>query len=533
MHKCVEIFDTTLRDGAQSEGVSFSQEDKLSIVRELDNLGVAYIEAGNPFSAPKEALFFEKIRELELKNSRIVAFGSTTRKNTAPAEDENVKRLLQAGTDVVAVFGKSHDFHVRDILRTTPEENRNMIFETCAYLIANGREVFFDAEHFFDGYKADRKYALETIRAAAQAGASRVILCDTNGAAFPGEIQSITQEVIEALPGVKIGIHAHNDRGLAVANSIFAVYAGAVQVQGTYLGFGERCGNANLATVIANLQTAQGIRCINQENLQLITPTARTIAEISNVSIRRNEPYVGDSAFAHKAGMHTDGVLKAPKSFEHIDPNLVGNERKLLLSDMAGRNLVLRKISKICPEIQKESPQLKEILSELKELERRGYQFEGAKASFELLVRRHTGKHNKFFNLIDYKIISDKNSGEDSFANAIVKIEVNSETQIMAAEGNGPVNALDKALRQALELFYPALSHMRLIDYKVRVVDPKRATAAGVRVLMSSSDGKDIWTTVGASADVIKASLRALVDSIEYKLTKDKENELKGRINDV
>ena len=516
----VELFDSTLRDGAQGEGVSFSVEDKLGIVKALDELGIPYIEAGNPGSNPKDLEFFKRAHKLDLKHAQLVAFGSTRRKNCIAADDTNLKALVNAGTKAVAVFGKCWLLHVREILSTTAQENFRMISDTCRYLKEQGKTVFFDAEHFFDGYKDDPEFALSALKAANEAGADRLVLCDTNGGCMPGEIDKIMKDVCKRFPG-KVGIHTHNDRGMAVANSVVAVQAGAVQVQGTFLGFGERCGNANLSTVIPNLQLACGYPCIPQENLPRLTETARRIAEISNISIKKNEPFVGISAFAHKAGMHADGVLKLSRSFEHVSPEAVGNERRFLMSEISGRTQILEKIRKIDPGITKDSPETAKILKELKRLEQEGYQFEAADSSFEMLIRKNLGAYKPFFEMNNYKIVTGRPCEQDFSATATVKIRVGDKDQLMAAEGNGPINALDKALRAALEVFYPSLRKMRLIDYKVRVMDSKQATAAVTRVLITSTDGSRVWTTVGVSADVVEASRLALTESIEYKLIQD------------
>lgn len=516
----VELFDSTLRDGAQGEGVSFSVEDKLGIVKALDELGIPYIEAGNPGSNPKDLEFFKRAHKLDLKHAQLVAFGSTRRKNCNAADDTNLKALVNAGTKAVAVFGKCWLLHVREILSTTAQENFRMISDTCRYLKEQGKTVFFDAEHFFDGYKDDPEFALSALKAANEAGADRLVLCDTNGGCMPGEIDKIMKDVCKRFPG-KVGIHTHNDRGMAVANSVVAVQAGAVQVQGTFLGFGERCGNANLSTVIPNLQLACGYPCIPQENLPRLTETARKIAEISNISIKKNEPFVGISAFAHKAGMHADGVLKLSRSFEHVSPEAVGNERRFLMSEISGRTQILEKIRKIDPGITKDSPETAKILKELKRLEQEGYQFEAADSSFEMLIRKNLGAYKPFFEMNNYKIVTGRPCEQDFSATATVKIRVGDKDQLMAAEGNGPINALDKALRAALEVFYPSLRKMRLIDYKVRVMDSKQATAAVTRVLITSTDGSRVWTTVGVSADVVEASRLALTESIEYKLIQD------------
>ncbi|MFQ9951942.1 MAG: citramalate synthase, partial [Clostridium sp.] len=397
MEKAVQILDSTLRDGAQGEGISFSIEDKLAIVQALDVLGIPFVEAGNPGSNPKDLEFFQRASQLPLQHTKLVAFGSTCRKGTSPEEDRNLSAILQADTDAVAIFGKCWDLHVTDILCTSLEENLRMIEDSCRFLTQKGKRVFFDAEHFFDGYAANAGYAVKALEAAARGGASCLVLCDTNGGTFPDVIGRVTREVGTRFPHTAVGIHTHNDRGMAVANSIAAVQAGAVHIQGTYLGYGERCGNANLSTIIPNLQAQLGYSCIPRENLTLLTTTARHLAEISNIALPKGFPYVGASAFAHKAGMHADGVLKVSHSFEHIDPQAVGNERRFLMSEMSGRTAVLKRIHAIRPELTRESPETLEILQALKEMERLGYQFEGADSSFELLIRKHTGAYHPFF----------------------------------------------------------------------------------------------------------------------------------------
>ncbi|AKL94491.1 2-isopropylmalate synthase LeuA [Clostridium aceticum] len=529
MNNKIEVFDSTLRDGAQAEGISFSVEDKIKIVRALDALGISYIEAGNPGSNPKDLEFFAHMREEKLKHAKLTAFGSTRRANINVEEDNNVQSLLDANTPAVAIFGKSWDFHVTDIIKTTLEENLAMIQDTIAFFKEKGKEVIFDAEHFFDGYKANPTYAMATLEAAAKGGADWLALCETNGGAFPDEIYKITKEVAGKFP-VKVGIHCHNDGGMAVANTVMAVEAGATQVQGTYIGFGERCGNVNLSTVIANLQLKRGKQCIHEDEMMNLTSTARLVAEVSNVAMNEREPYVGNSAFAHKGGMHIDGINKASKSFEHIDPKKVGNQRRVLMSEVSGKSTVLAKIQKINPNIKKNSPETQKLIDRLKELEHEGYQFEGAESTFDLVIRKHLGKYKPFFELINYKIIGENQPGGENIASALVKINVEGKIEMTVAEGVGPVHALDKALRKALETFYPQLKEVHLKDYKVRVLDTTIATASKVRVLIESTDGYNVWTTVGVSSDIIEASWIALVDSIEYKLIKDIEDKIRAYI---
>lgn len=516
----VTIFDSTLRDGAQGTGVAFSLEDKLQAVRLLDQIGIQYVEAGNPGSNPKDAEFFQRAGQLPLQNAKLVSFGSTRRKGIRPEEDGNLAAILAAGTQCCCVFGKCWKFHVDHVLETTYEENFRMIEESCRFLKAQGREVIFDAEHFFDGWKDDKDFAWEALRAAVRGGADIVCLCDTNGGAFPQEVKKIVQEVVEKLP-VPVAVHFHEDCGMATANSITSVLAGATQIQGTLLGFGERCGNANLVEIIPDLQIKLGVACIPQNELLHLTQRARELASIANMDLPAWLPYVGENAFAHKAGMHAAGVLKSPRSFEHVDPYLVGNTRRFPASEMSGRAVVFEKVKEIFPSVRLESQEARALLQELKELESQGYQFEGADASFQLLVRKRLRPFSPFFELLYYHIYTDYSDGKDRGASATVKVKVGGEIQLMAAEGNGPVNALDQALRKALEIFYPVLSQVKLTDYKVRVLDSKSATAAGVRVLITSTDGEDTFTTVGVSGDVVAASWKALEDSMEYLLLKD------------
>ncbi len=519
----VAILDSTLRDGAQGEGISFSVTDKLGIVQALDELGVDLIEAGNPGSNPKDLEFFKESLSLKLSRSRIAAFGPTTRKGVAACDDEGLASLLAAGTETVVVFGKSWDLHVRQVLRVGLEENLGMIRDSVAFLKAAGRRVIYDAEHFFDGWAADSGYALKTLRAAMDGGAECLVLCDTNGGSLPSTIGLATAQAARELSS-PLGIHAHNDSGLAVANSLAAVEAGALHVQGTLVGFGERCGNANLATIVANLSLKMGRICLCEDSLPRLSRAARRVAEIANVWFDEGMPYVGLKAFAHKAGMHVDAVAKTPLSFEHVPPQAVGNERRFLASEVGGRAVVLELVRRVEPQATKDSPLVGKVLARLKELERAGYQFEGADASLELLMRKAAGKYKPFFELGHYRTIGEQPARDRTrCATALVKIAVDDVAEISAAEGDGPINALDLALRRALERFYPNLAEMRLTDYKVRVIDGSSATAALVRVLIESADSCDAWTTVGVSADIIEASWIALVDSIEYKLIKDIE----------
>lgn len=515
------IYDSTLRDGAQAQGISFTVEDKLKIVERLDRLGVSYIEAGNPGSNPKDLEFFERIKKMKFKNSKVIAFGSTRRVGTPVDEDLNINSLLKADTNSIAIFGKSWDLHVYEVLRTTLDENLKMIYDTIKFFKNNNKEVVYDAELFFEGYKNNPEYAMQTLKAAVDAGADSLCLCETTGGSLPSEIIEGTSRVIREF-GIPIGIHCHNDSGMAVANSILAVLEGAVQIQGTINGYGERCGNANLCTLIPNLQLKMGYKCIPEENVNMVTSVARFVSEISNATHDERAPYVGRCAFAHKAGMHSDAISKNPKTYEQIEPDSVGNERIFLMSEVAGRSAVLGTINAVDASITKDSPETRVILEKLKELEHEGYQYEGAESSFELVIRKVLGRYQPFFELREFKVIVNEPSIEGINSSAMIKIKVDGQDEITAAEGDGPVNALDQAVRKALERFYPAIKEMKLTDYKVRVLDSTSATAAKVRVLIESTDGDEIWTTIGVSTDIIDASWKALVDSIEYKLIKDK-----------
>ncbi|MDD5005881.1 MAG: citramalate synthase [Candidatus Omnitrophica bacterium] len=517
----VTIYDTTLRDGAQTEGISYSLGDKVRIAQQLDNLGIHYIEGGWP-SNTKDRELFRELKKKPLKNSKLVAFGSTRRVNEKVDKDSNVKSLIEAGTDIVTIFGKTWDLHVKDVLKTTLEENLNMIYDTVFYLKSKSKQVFYDAEHFFDAYKANKDYALKTLEAAQKAGADVIILCDTNGGTLTSKLAEILEEVKEHI-SLPLGIHTHNDLGLAVANSIAAVERGCVQVQGTFNGYGERCGNADLVSVIGILKIKMGIDCLNDAKLKELTKTAHFISEISNMKQMTNQPFVGSSAFAHKGGVHIDAVLKNPSSYEHIKPELVGNHRRVLVSELAGKSPILIKAQEMELDLDKKSPQTKKILKLLQDLEHQGYQFEAADASFEILVKKALKKYKKFFDLEGFKVVIEKRKDNKVYSEATIKLKVNNVQEHTASEGDGPVNALDSALRKALKQFYPSLSKMHLNDFKVRVLDEKAGTAAKVRVLIQSQDEKDSWTTVGVSENIIEASWQALVDSIEYKLLKDQE----------
>ena len=517
----VEIYDTTLRDGAQAEGVSFSVEDKLRIVQELDKLGVHYIEGGYAGSNPKDEEFFERVRELHLENAKITAFGSTKRANRQAIEDRNLHHLLEAGTKVVIVVGKSWELHVTDVLRVSLEENLAMIEDSVRFLIDSGREVIFDAEHFFDGYKANAEYALKTIEAAARGSADRIILCDTRGGVMPLEIKEIFEAAVTKVD-VPLGIHSHDDAGMAAANSIIAVQSGAIQVQGTFNGYGERCGNANLCTVIPNLKLKLGIDCISDENLSKLTETSRLISELANLPHDEKQPYVGRSAFAHKGGLHADAMQKNTTTYEHITPTLVGNESRILISDQAGKSAILSRLLRDHPELKKDSPVVQQIFDTLKEAEKNGYQYEGAEGSLKLMMQRVMGTYKKFFELKGFTVLIERSEKQEMRSQATIKLDVDGNIEYQAAEGCGPVDALSNALRKTLIMLFPQLDSMRLTDFKVRVLDANVGTAAKVRVLIESRDEEKDWGTVGVSDDIIEASWEALVDSIEYKLLMDK-----------
>jgi len=528
LNRNIEIFDSTLRDGAQGQGISFSLEDKLKIVRALDDIGIDYIEAGNPGSNPKDMEFFKLVKDIKLNNSKLVAFGSTRKSDIKVEDDINIKSLIEAGTDVVSIFGKSSAFQVTDILKTSLSENLKMIEETIKYLKENDKEVIFDAEHFFDGYKENSEYAMSTLKVAKEAGARTLVLCDTNGGTLPNEIKEITSEVVKRFGNI-IGIHCHNDIGMAVANSILSVESGISHIQGTFIGVGERCGNTNLSTVIPTIVLKMNIDIKAKEHLQDLTAKARYISEISNIQLEDSAPYIGKGAFAHKGGMHIDAICKTPQSYEHIKPEMVGNKRRFLLSEVSGKSTVLQEIHKIFPNVKKDGEEVKKVTKRLKDLEYEGYQFEGAEGTVELLIRKTIGKYKPFFKLNHFKTMGENpwSNGEVS-STALINVTVDGKTEMTAAEGDGPVNALDKALRKALEVFYPELKEVKLVDYKVRVLDSESTTGAKVRVLIESTDGNESWSTVGVSKDVIQASWIALVDSIEYKLIKDIERKAKA-----
>lgn len=515
--KNIAIYDTTLRDGTQREGISLSLADKLKVTRLLDNLGVGYIEGGWPGSNPKDAAYFEAIQDLDLENAKIAAFGSTCRKNSDPITDPNIIALVEAHTPVVTVVGKTSMLHVTDVLQTTAQENLRMIRDSIAYLKSLDKEVIYDAEHFFDGIKLDLEYALETIEFAIDGGADVVVLCDTNGGSMPWEVSRFVELVKKSFPSVNLGIHTHNDGELAVANSLAAVHAGVVHVQGTVNGYGERCGNANLCSIIPDLELKMGYNCLpNHNNLENITLVSRTVAEIANLAPDNHLAYVGKSAFAHKGGIHVAAIRRNVDSYQHIDPSLVGNEMRILVSDLSGQGNLLSKADEFGMSVSRD--EAIKVLEEIKQQEHDGFVFEGAEASVAIRLHRAKPDYKPIFSLIDFTVLVSEHQG-NSLSQAMVKIEVDGDFIHTAADGNGPVNALDLALRKALVHRYPQLAFFQLADYKVRIPDSNNGTAATTRVLIDTQNSHVRWSTVGAGTNIIQASWLALVDSVEYGLT--------------
>lgn len=516
----VKIYDTTLRDGSQGEGISYSVMDKIRIAEELDTLGIHYIEGGWPGSNPKDMEFFLAMAKKRLKNSSFAAFSMTRRPNASAQDDPSLKALIKCQAPVVTIVGKTWDLHVRDVIKCPLDENLAMINDTVSFLAGKGLTVFYDAEHFFDAYKSDPAYSIKCLKAAEEAGAKAICLCDTNGGTLTTAIGTIVKEV---RPQVKVmlGIHCHNDADVAVAGSLIAVECGADIVQGTINGYGERCGNADLIPIIANLKIKMGIDCISDAKLKDLTKVSHFVSEISNMRQRTDQPYTGLSAFAHKGGMHINAVMKNPQAYEHTDPGLVGNHRRILVSELGGRTGIMLRAKGMELDLGKDDPKTKKILKLIQELEHKGYHFEAAEASFELLMKKALKKYKKFFELEGFRVVIEKQSDRKITSEAIIKLKVKGTKEHTAAEGDGPVNALDNALRKALKEFYPTLSRMHLSDFKVRVLDEKSGTAARVRVLIQSQDETDSWSTIGVHENIIEASWQALVDSIEYKLLKD------------
>ncbi|MEG4591410.1 citramalate synthase [Microcoleus sp. F6_B6] len=517
------IYDTTLRDGAQCEGLCLSLEDKLRIARQLDSLGIPFIEGGWPGANPKDVQFFWRLKEQPLTQAEVVAFCSTRRPGTAAANDEMLQAILSAGTRWVTLFGKSWDLHVIESLKTTLEENLAMIRDTIQYLRSQGRRVVYDAEHWFDGYKHNRDYAIKTLEVAADAGAEWLVLCDTNGGTLPHEVSQVVRDVLESLgtnrgQSLQLGIHTHNDSGVAVANALAAVREGVTMVQGTINGYGERCGNADLCSLIPNFQLKLGQNCIEDEQLVRLTQVSRSISEIVNLAPDDRAPFVGLSAFAHKGGIHVSAVEKNPLTYEHLEPEKIGNRRRIVISDQAGLSNVLAKARTFGMDLDRKNPACRQILEKLKDLESQGYQFEGAEASFELLMREALGKRKHLFEIKGFQVHCDKGKQETVNSLATVKVTVNGQDILECAEGNGPVSALDAALRKALRNFYPAITDFNLTDYKVRILDGGAGTSAKTRVLVEFSNGQDRWTTVGVSGNILDASYQAVVEGLEYGL---------------
>jgi 2-isopropylmalate synthase len=520
MQRKIILYDTTLRDGTQGEQVTLSAEDKLRIAQKLDAFGIQYVEGGWPGSNPKDARFFELAQHTGFRNTRLTAFGSTRRPGTTPEKDENIQELLRTETGTVCVFGKSWDLHAREILEVSLEENLAMIAESVAYLKSRGLEVIYDAEHFFDGYRQKPTYAMETVLAADRAGADIIVLCDTNGGTMPHEVQDILKQVLPAVT-CPVGIHAHDDCGLALANSLVAVQAGVSMVQGTVNGYGERCGNADLISVIGNLQLKMGYSCLEEAKVKQLTELSRFVSEVANIPPLNQRPFVGKSAFAHKGGVHVSAIMKNPVAYEHMDPGDIGNRRRVLVSDLSGKSNITYKTREMGIELGGNGYDSQKIVNEIKELENKGYQFDAAEGSLELLIKKVTGQFEDPFKLESFRVTIEKNHSGPSTSQATIKISVGKEEEITAAEGDGPVNALDNALRKALIKFYPQVREMGLVDFKVRVIDGGGGTAAKVRVQIESRDEKEIWSTIGVSENVIEASWQALVDSVQYKLSRE------------
>ena len=516
------IYDTTLRDGTQGEQVTFSAEEKLRIARRLDDLHVHYIEGGWPGSNPKDLRFFEMAKSVKFANSKLTAFSSTRKPHIGPEACPNLKALIKAETPSVAIFGKSWDLHVSEILKIEPEENLAMIRDSVAYLKSKGKEVLFDAEHFFDGYKHNARYATKVVKTALTAGADRIVFCDTNGGAMPHEISAILQRISSVVPLGQSGIHVHNDCGLAVANSIAAVREGVTMVQGTINGYGERCGNADLISLIGNLQLKMNMSCLPPESIRQLTNLSLYVSDVANIPPLTSRPFVGRSAFAHKGGVHVSAVSKNALAYEHMSPEQVGNSRRVLVSDMAGKSNIAYKAKALGIDLDKKNA-LDRVVHEVKLMEDKGYQFDAADGSLSVLMKKAIGEFVEPFNLECFSVVTSRTLENPCLSQATIKISVNGEEELTAAEGNGPVNALDHALRKALTKFYPQIRDMHLVDFKVRTLEGSEGTAAGVRVLLDSTDGSEVWSTTGVSENIIEASWQALIDSIEYKLSKDKK----------
>ncbi len=516
----IKIYDTTLRDGAQSEGITYSLIDKIRIAEKLDSIGIHYIEGGWPSSTPKDMQFFKRMAKKRLRYAQIVAFGSTRRAGISVSRDRNLQGILKSEVRFATLFGKTWSLHVSSVLRTTLQENLRMISDSVRFLVKRRITVFYDAEHFFDAYQENSRYALKCLQVAQDAGASFLVLCDTNGGALPQEISRIIREIRPNI-NVGLGIHCHNDTGLGVANSLAAVESGCDMVHGTINGYGERCGNADLIPIIANLKLKMGFDCIPEDKLKSLTELSFFVSEVSNMRHMNNQPYVGHSAFAHKGGVHINAVMKNPRSYEHIEPGLVGNRRRILVSELAGKSGILIRARDLKLDLDRDDLKTKKIYKLLQSLELKGYHFEAAEASFELLLKKALGKVREYFHLEGFRVVVNKEKDKKITSEAIIKLKVKNKLEHTAADGDGPVNALDNALRKALKDFYPALARMHLSDFKVRILDEKAGTAAVTRVIIQSQDERDSWNTIGVSENIIEASWQALSDSIEYKLLKD------------
>lgn len=517
----VLIYDTTLRDGTQGEQITFSAEEKLRIAQRLDEMGFTYVEGGWPGSNPKDMRFFEMAKKISFKHSRLTAFGSTRKANSKPENCENLKALIRAETPTVTIFGKSWDLHVTDILEVPLDENFAMIYDTVAYMKAQGKEVIFDAEHFFDGYKHNPQYACKVVRTALSAGADMIVLCDTSGGTLPNDITAVLHKVCSTVPASRLGIHAHDDCGLGVANSLAAVQTNVKMVQGTINGYGERCGNADLIPIIACLHLKMNKRCLPESSIKQLTNLSYYVSDIANIPPLNSRPFVGKSAFTHKGGIHVSAILKNSTAYEHIKPELVGNRQRVLVSDLAGKSNIEFKAKELGIKLGKDENISKKIIHEIKQLENEGYQFDAADGSLSVLINKATGEFKEPFKLESFHVTNSKSGNKPPLSQATIKISVGNEEELTAAEGNGPVNALDHALRKALTKFYPQINEMHLVDFKVRIIEGSAATAAKVRVLLDSEDEEEIWSTIGVSTNIIEASWQALVDSIQYKLSKD------------
>jgi 2-isopropylmalate synthase len=519
--RSIKIYDTTLRDGSQAEDIAFSVGDKVRIAQKLDELGIHYIEGGWPGSNPKDLQFFQEIKSVPLSRAKSVAFGSTCRAGVSPEDDPNLQALIEADTEVVTIFGKSWDMHVFEALNITLEQNLEIVSQSIRFLKRKVSEVIFDAEHFFDGFKNNPSYALAILKAAQEARADWIVLCDTNGGTLPHDLQKAIRNVRKEI-NIPLGIHVHNDSEMAVANTILAVGEGVAQVQGTINGYGERCGNANLCSIIPNLKLKMGLDCISDVQLQKMTEVSRFVSELANLPHPKYLPYVGDSAFAHKGGVHVSAIRKSPLTYEHIQPEKVGNHQRVLISDLSGESNILYKAAEFGIDLESKDPNVRTLLDNLKQLEHEGFQFEGAEGSFEILMKKALGKHKRFFELMGFRVIVEKKEEEGHpLSEATIMVRVGDQVEHTAAVGNGPVNALDNAIRKALEKFYPELREVKLLDFKVRILTTKDGTAARTRVLIESGDRESKWGTVGVSENIIQASWQALVDSIDYKLLKE------------